>query len=72
MLAVLDYLEEKALRCSGCGLPRDETMSPEAEGRYTVRVLRCHACAVREKAASKFGGARPHEAGGLFFSVEEM
>lgn len=45
-------------------------MTPEAEAHWRVRVLRCHACAAREREAAKFT-ARPHEAGGLYFAVEE-
>ena len=68
---ILEYLREKALTCSGCGLPRDETMSPEAQDHYASRALRCHACAAREREARRFA-AGPHDSGGLFFTVERM
>jgi hypothetical protein len=67
--AVLEYLREKALLCPGCGLPRDETMDPEAEGHFTSRALRCHACAARERAAKKF--AMQNDGGSLYYTVEK-
>jgi hypothetical protein len=68
--AVLDYFREESLTCPGCGLPRDETMTPEAEDHYRSRAMRCHACAARERATSKFDD-RPHESAGLYFTVEK-
>lgn len=38
-------------RCSGCGHPRTETMSPESEFGWRAEALRCHSCATRERAA---------------------
>lgn len=67
--AVLEYLREKALLCPGCGQPRDETMDPNAEGRFTSRALRCHACAARGRLARKFTG-ETHDDAGLFFTAE--
>jgi hypothetical protein len=66
---VLEYLREKALLCPGCGLPRDETMDPEAEGHFTSRALRCHACAARERAAKKF--AMQKDGGSLYYTIEK-
>ena len=66
--AVLEYLREKALLCSGCGLPRDETMDPEAEGHFASRALRCHACAARDRAARKFGG---DQGASLYYTIEK-
>ena len=67
--AVLEYLREKALICSGCGLPRDETMRPDAEDHFSSRALRCHACAARDREAKRFTSQK-HDAGGLYFTVE--
>jgi hypothetical protein len=69
--AVLDYLREKALACPGCGLPRDETMDPEAVDHYRSRTLRCHACAAREREAERFTSG-PHIRGGLLFTAERV
>lgn len=64
---VLEYFREQALRCPGCGLPRDETMDPEAENHYRTRALRCHACAARDRTEKRFT-----ERGGLFIGVERF
>ena len=68
---LLDYFREQELLCPGCGLPRDETMDPEAEGLYRSRAMRCHACAAREREAKRFTSG-PHESGGLLFGVERV
>lgn len=65
--AVLGYLREKAMLCPGCGTPRDESMSPEAEDHYRSRAFRCHACTARAKEAKRFADASPE---GLYFTVE--
>jgi hypothetical protein len=67
--AVLEYLREKALTCPGCGLPRDETMSREAEEHYRSRAFRCHACAARERETAKFVAAKGKPEG-LYFTIE--
>jgi hypothetical protein len=69
--AVLDYLREKALTCPGCGLPRDETMDPEADMHYRSRALRCFACLAREREARRFTSS-PHDEGGLYFTVDRV
>lgn len=69
--AILELLREKSMLCPGCGLPRDETMSPEAERLYTSRAFRCHACKARESASEKFRQS-PHDAGGLYFTIEKQ
>ena len=66
---MLAYLREKAQLCPGCGLPREETMDPEAEEHYRSRAFRCHACATRERASRKFNGDHSDDAG-LYFTIE--
>ena len=61
--AVLEWLREQALICSGCGHPRDETMQKEADGKYTPHILICHACAANERALRKFMDERPKATG---------
>lgn len=68
--AVLEYLREQALICQGCGLPRDETMNPEAEGSYRSRAFRCHACSARDREARKFADQKT--AGGIYFTTEKV
>lgn len=67
--AVLDLMLEEQMLCPGCGLPRDETMDKEADGRYRARAQRCHACAARENKARQY---TPRESGGLFIGVERV
>jgi hypothetical protein len=40
-------LQDQASRCpNGCGLPLEETTSPDNEGAYVaLEPVRCHACA---------------------------
>lgn len=40
---------EEAEECPGCGLPMDETRSPDAEGEYVATRARCHACTPKER-----------------------
>jgi hypothetical protein len=67
--AVLEYLHDKSLMCSGCGLPREDTMTPDAERLFVSRALRCHACAARDRAARKFSDQKG-DTSGLFFTLE--
>lgn len=50
-------------------MPRDETMDPEMQDGYKVRVLRCHACAARERRAKQLA-KQEHDDAGLMFAVE--
>lgn len=52
--AALAWKAEADLRCSGCGEPRDESMSPDRALAYEAEPLACHACAARERAARVF------------------
>jgi predicted RNA-binding Zn-ribbon protein involved in translation (DUF1610 family) len=70
-LAVLAYLREEDLECPGCGLPREETMDRESDGRYRGHPIRCHACAARERTRDRFS-ARPSDGAGLFVAIEDL
>lgn len=59
---------EEDLLCPGCGLPRDETMSKEAQDAYQSRVLRCHGCAARERMAGMVAKQKGTE--GMLFTIE--
>ena len=61
--------------CSGCGLPKSETMDPEMHGRYEAVPLTCFACAERDaesrnasESRSKFAA---HAFDGVYFAVQE-
>jgi hypothetical protein len=43
-------------------------MSKEAQDSYVAKPLRCHACAVRERAAKKFVN-HPDDDAGLMFAI---
>ena len=61
-------MREKALECSGCGLPRDETMDRDNQHAYDSDPIRCHACAARDRRAQGFhrdGG----DSAGIRFSI---
>ena len=71
-LAVLEWQKEKAAQCPGCGLPRDETMSKEAQdGIYESKPFRCHACAARDRARDEYTKGE-HDDAGLMFSIEKV
>lgn len=67
--AILGLLRERASLCTGCGLPREETMGHEATARYRARVFRCHACAAKAAEAERFAEAKG-KLGGAYFAVE--
>lgn len=67
--AVFEWLEEEALKCPGCGMPRDETMRKEAHDDFHSKALRCHACATRDRAQHQFT-KQEHDPAGLVFSIE--
>lgn len=68
---MLDYLREEKLICPGCGLPRDETMDPEAQMHYRARSLRCFACEQRDVKAKQVAKS-PDGAPGLYVAVERV
>lgn len=47
-------------------MPRHETFDPAAEDSYDVTVLKCHACAARERKAYDRNSARERDAAPLF------
>lgn len=64
--AALEYFEEQSLLCSGCGLPRDETMDKDAQDAYEAHLFRCHACAARDRKARQHAKDGGDDAGALF------
>jgi len=71
MEAALAWQWEQQLLCSGCGLPKDESMAKERQFAYEGRVLRCHACKAAAHAAKKFQDG-PHDPAGIVYSVSEL
>lgn len=65
MAAALEWQTEQALKCSGCGRPTDETMSPERAEAYSAEVLVCHACAAGDKAEKAFRSQDNADVAGL-------
>ena len=68
--AVLEWQREQDLKCSGCGLPRDETMVPEAHQRYEGTTLYCHACAASARHEDQFS-KKNQNLHGVFFAAKE-
>jgi len=66
----LEWQAWKATLCSGCGLPRHETMTPAAEFLFAAEPVRCHACAARERKAKVVHGDEHADTAGLYFVVE--
>lgn len=64
-------MEEQALKCSGCGHPRDETFDPETAWKYRGRVLKCFACAARDRAHKKHTSNKHHDDEGIVFAVSD-
>lgn len=62
------WQEDKANRCPGCGLPRDECMAQGSS--YTATAWRCFACEARESAAARFSKDKNSSTAGLQFAVE--
>lgn len=61
--------------CSGCGLPRDETMAADGPN-YEAEPLRCKACEARTVAARKFtnddGAVGAGDPAGLMIAVRPV
>lgn len=70
--AALEWMYEQSLKCPGCGNPRDESMDREAQsGVYEAHVLRCHACAERERKAKEFTHGGNYDPAGLFYTIRK-
>lgn len=72
--AVFEHFEEQALKCPGCGLPRDETFATDPEHALVLErsfessAVRCYACAARDKAQSDYTKGE-YNSNGLMFTV---
>ena len=64
-MAYLDSL------CGECHRPLAETMSPEADDAYDTVVLRCHACAARDRAGRKFAQDEHADVAGLRIAITD-
>lgn len=60
------------MRCSGCGHSLDETMDKHAQHNYTAKVLRCHACAAKERAMKERARDENADDAGVFYVAEEI
>jgi hypothetical protein len=54
--------------CPGCGQPRSESFADDNHDAYTVRKLRCHACAARDSESKDYAESGG-EMGGLYLAV---
>jgi hypothetical protein len=63
---ILDFLDIEDETHGPCGVPKAEGFSPDSEGEWSAKALRCHACAAIDKAAGDFGS---NDKAGLYFTV---
>lgn len=63
MQDALLWQHEEALKCSGCGLPVDETTKPGRDMEYDAEPVACHACAAKDRAARAFHERKGDTAG---------
>ena len=63
MADALLWAREDALRCSGCGLPVDETTQPGRDNAYEAVPVACHACAARDRADAAWREQKGDRAG---------
>jgi RNase P subunit RPR2 len=57
--------------CGDCHRPMAETMAVEADDAYDTVVLRCHACAARERAGRKFTEDGNADTAGLRIAITD-
>lgn len=65
----MEWIDYQASLCSGCGLPRHETMDRASEDRYDVKRIVCHACAVQTRRARNDAENENTDTAGLFYAV---
>ena len=69
--AAIEWVEWKADLC-GCGHPRSETFTEDAERQYEAKALKCHACAERDRLARKWRDDENANPAGLYFAVSRV
>lgn len=66
--AALAWADDEALRCSGCGIHRDESMAPGGDQLYDAEPIVCHACAAKDRARADASNKKLDPAG-VFWRV---
>lgn len=66
--AAMAWVDDEALRCSGCGQHRDESMAPGADQLYDAEPVVCHGCAARDRGKADAGNKKLDTAG-VFWRV---
>lgn len=51
--------------CGGCGHPLEVSTAKENQLAYAAEIVRCHACAAKERAAKKFADDGGDSAGAM-------
>lgn len=67
----LTWAQEDAVRCSGCGFPRDETFDPDRANLYDAEPLVCHACMAKDRAVNAAHQNDKFDDAGVFWRVFE-
>jgi endogenous inhibitor of DNA gyrase (YacG/DUF329 family) len=68
--AALEWLDEQAVKCPGCGHPRDETMAEDAFERYDAEPLVCHRCAAIDRSRNAWREAKG-DPNGIYFASHD-
>lgn len=66
--AALAWQAEDALRCGGCGFPRDLTFDEAAYQRFLAEPLVCHACGSRDRGQRAWSDAKG-DPDGLYWQI---
>ncbi|MGH9003942.1 MAG: hypothetical protein ACRDYV_12515 [Acidimicrobiia bacterium] len=61
----LAWAEEQADRCPGCAQPFAEAMAKANQFGYRAQIVRCHACAAKDREAASFTRAEGADTAGL-------
>jgi hypothetical protein len=69
--AALEWAEYEASICTGCGHPRGESFDRKRYNAYTAEVIRCHACAAREREAETWQRDKNSDMAGAYFIARE-
>lgn len=68
--AALAWADDEALRCTGCGRHRDETMAEGQDQAYESEPVVCHACAAVDR-ARKAWSEKKGDTAGVYWPVKE-
>ncbi|MGH3504313.1 MAG: hypothetical protein ACRDQA_25955 [Nocardioidaceae bacterium] len=65
----LAWREEDMSTCDGCGQPYEESMDRKHQFGYTAEIVRCHACAAKDRAGKHYADADGADTNGLMVQL---